>query len=237
MNTDAHRKRRLAMLGGALLVAIVAVAVIIAVSSGGSSSTDTKTTSTSAAPAQPEFAGIPQKGNTLGNANAPATMVVFADLQCPFCAQFENGALPTIVRRYVRPGKLKIEFRPIAILGQDSILGARASAAAAQQNKMFDFNARLYRNQGEENSGYLNQAYVKKIATGVPGLDPAKLIADLKIAPVNKFLNETQGLATSGHVDSTPSFFVARSGQPLKRVQVTTLAPSAFYPSLDQATR
>jgi protein-disulfide isomerase len=162
--------------------------------------------------------------------------MIFADLQCPFCADFENNALPAIVQKYVKPGKLKVVFQPIVILGKDSVLGARAAAAAASQGKLFQFAATLYRNQGQENTGYLNQAYVKKIAGGVSGLDVQKLIADLKSPPVNKLLNAAQATATSGKVSSTPSFFVAKSGQTLQPVQVTSLAPGAFYKTLDSVT-
>jgi protein-disulfide isomerase len=241
MSTDARRKRRLLIVGGVLLVAVVAVAIAIAAGSGGGSSDKTASTpasatsSSSAKAAASEFAGIPQKGNVLGSPSAPATMMIFADLQCPFCAEFENNALPPIVKKYVKTGKLKLVFQPIVILGNDSILGARASAAAAQQNKMYDFNAQLYRNQGQENSGYLNNGFVKKIATGA-GLDSAKLIADLKAAPVNKLLNDAQSVATSGHVNSTPSFFISKKGGTLQQLPVTSLDAQAFYGELDKLT-
>jgi protein-disulfide isomerase len=241
--TDAHPRRRLLVVGGIVLAAIVAVAVLIAVTSGGGNSgtkTSSGTASTAvngASAAASEFKGIPQTGNVLGRSNAPATMVVFADMQCPYCAEFENGTMPTLVNRYVRPGKLKVVFQPVAILGNDSILGARAVAAAAQQNKMFDYAATMYRNQGQENTGYMTQDYVKKIAAATPGVDAAKLTADLDAPPVNKLLTEAQALATSGQVSSTPSFFVARTGRTLKPLEVSQLTAGAFTPELDRLTR
>ncbi|MFL5842124.1 MAG: DsbA family protein [Thermoleophilaceae bacterium] len=244
MTTDSQPRRRLLIAGGIVLAAIVAVAVIIAVTSGGGSGSKTAGTTTGAGASglkgvsavSSEFAGIPQKGNVLGKPDAPATMMVFADMQCPFCAEFENGAMPTLVQRYVRSGKLKIVFQPIAIIGNDSVLGARSVASAAQQNKMFEYAAILYRNQGEENTGYLTQDYVKKIGAATPGLDVAKLTADLKAAPVNKLLNDAQAIATSGKVNSTPSFFVAKTGQTLQPLQVSALTADAFTPELDKLT-
>jgi protein-disulfide isomerase len=235
MTRDAERKRRLAIFAGIVLITIVVVAVVIALSSGGKSSGGSASNLKGTTAIHNLFAGIPQKGNTLGSPNAPATMMVFADLQCPFCAEFENGALPAIVNKYVRPGKLKVVFQPIAIIGSDSILGARASAAAAAQNKMFNFNAVLYRNQGEENSGYLNTDYVKKVATGAR-VNSAQLLNNLNSTYADKILGNAQSAATTGHVSSTPTFFVAKKGNSFEQLQVSSLGPSAFYGKLDQLT-
>ena len=51
------------------------------------------------------FKGIPQKGTTLGWPFAPATMVEYIDLQCPFCQQFETQVFPDILTRYIRTKK------------------------------------------------------------------------------------------------------------------------------------
>lgn len=243
-SVDAQRRRRLILFGAVGVLAIVVVAVVIAVAGGGSSSK--KTGGAKASPpaslksvsaVTAEFNGVPQNGNTLGSPSAKATLMVFADLQCPFCAEWENGALPTIVDQYVRPGKLMVVFQPIAIIGNDSIIGARGAASAAQQNKLFDWAALVYHNQGKEQSGYMNQAFVRKIAAGVPGLDATKFVAQLKAAPVNKLLNDAQALATSGHVSGTPAFFVAKRGQGLKQFQTPALTAAAFKSELDALTR
>ena len=54
-----------------------------------------------------------------------------ADLQCPFCAQYSAEALPTIVRDYVRTGKLDYELHFRSFLGRDSVRAAGAAAEAA----------------------------------------------------------------------------------------------------------
>ena len=40
------------------------------------------------------------------------TLVEFADLQCPFCAQWATEAFPAYVDEYIRDGKVRVEFRP-----------------------------------------------------------------------------------------------------------------------------
>src|ERR1700754_2022532 len=53
------------------------------------------------------YEGIPQDGIHLGDPKAPATLIEIADLQCPFCAQYSTTAMPTVVKDYVRPGKVR----------------------------------------------------------------------------------------------------------------------------------
>ena len=113
--------------GAAVAGSLIAVGVL---GSGGGTPQPTQTAaSTPTIVGVPEarglFAGIPQKGAVLGAANAPVTLVEYADPQCPYCAQWALGALPTIVQEYVRSGKVRIELRPLAFIGADSRAGCQ----------------------------------------------------------------------------------------------------------------
>ena len=236
----AQRKRRLTYLGGGVVVLIALVAIVIAVASGGGSGSSNASGGAgvkNAAAVTKEFAGIPQSGNVLGASNAKATMMVFADLQCPFCAEFDTHALPSIVSRYVRPGKLKIEFQPISIIGNDSVAAARATAAAGLQNKLFQYSSLFYYNQGKENTGYVTDAFLTKIARATPGLTVSKWKADLNAAQAGAMLSRAQSAAQTAGVNSTPTFMVAKSGRPLEPLEVTSLTPNAFNGKLDALTK
>ena len=122
------------LIGAALAVALIVLAIVLGfVFTGGSSSSNTPARGSlagglpGAADAQRLFRGIPQHGNVLGSPKAPVTVVEYVDLQCPFCQEFETKAMPTLLSRYVRSGKVKIEARPIAFIGPDSERG-RAGA-------------------------------------------------------------------------------------------------------------
>jgi protein-disulfide isomerase len=236
----AQRKRRLTYLGGGLVVVIAIVAIVIAVASGGGSSPSSTSSGggvKNAGAVTKEFAGIPQSGNVLGASDAKATMMVFADLQCPFCAEFETKALPGIVSRYVKAGKLKLEFQPISIIGNDSVAGARAAAAAAQQNKLFQYSSLFYNNQGQENTGYVTDAFLTKLARAVPGLNVSKWKADINSAKAGALLSQAQRAAQTAHVNSTPTFMVAKSGQTLEQFAPNALTAEAFYGKLDALTQ
>ncbi|HEX6712419.1 MAG TPA: thioredoxin domain-containing protein [Thermoleophilaceae bacterium] len=227
--TDERRKRRLAIFGGIVLVAIAAVAVAIAAGSGGGS----KSSSTKPGTA---LAGIPQSGNTLGSKNAKATMMVFADMQCPFCRQFETQAFPSIVNRYVKSGKLRVVFQPISFIGSDSVVAAKAVAAASQQNKLFDYASAFYANQGEENTGYVTDAFLTKIAKAVPGLNVAKWQSALNTEFGTDILSRAESASKTAGVSSTPTFLVAKTGGTKQKFQPSTLTAGAFSAKLNALT-
>jgi protein-disulfide isomerase len=179
------------------------------------------------------FRGIPQKLNVLGNPNAPVTMIEFADLQCPFCREFALEALPTIVREYVRPGKVKFVFAGIAFIGPDSATALRATYAAGLQNRLWNFLDLLYRNQGAENSGWVTDALLRATAKAIPGLDAGTMMAARQTMEVENALLATQQQASSARVNSTPTFFAGATGGTLNRINITSLGPSAFRPTLD----
>src|SRR3954452_1122681 len=226
--TDDRRKRRLGIVVGALLVVIGGVAGAMAVASGGSKSSTAKLGIA--------FGGIRQSGNVVGSKNAKATMMVFADLQCPFCKEFETQAFPSIVNRYVKTGKLRVVFQPISILGADSVVGARAVVAAAQQNKLFDYMSTFYANQGQENTGYVTDAFLIKIAKAVPGRNLSKWKSDLNSQSGSNILSQAESAARTAGVESTPTFMVAKTGQTLREFSPNALTADAFYSKLNALT-
>ena len=175
--------------------------------------------------------GIPQRGTVLGRADAPVTLVEYGDLQCPYCAQWTNQALPDLVRDYVRPGKLRIEFRGLAFIGPDSELGLRAALAAGEQGKLWHVVDLLYQNQGHENSGWLTETRLREVGAAVAGLDVERML-DRRAAMTGQ-LKTAQASATAASIDGTPSFEVGPTGGSLRRVAVPSLDSEALRPAIE----
>lgn len=116
------------------------------------------------------LAGIPQQGSTLGYQSAPVTLQFFGDLQCRQSREVMLGALPFLIRRYVRKGKLQIRFRSkeTDTKGAGGWLEFReqqsAALAAGEQSKLWNFIDVFYREQGPEFTGYVDQAFLNQIA-------------------------------------------------------------------------
>ena len=183
------------------------------------------------------FAGIPQRLNQLGKADAKVTMVEFADPQCPYCRQFALAALPAIVKEYVRTGKVKLIYFGIEIIGPNSEQGLRAIYAAALQGKLWNFSDLLYKSQGAENSGWITDALLRQIGDSIPGFDTEKMLVDRTSGEVEAALAASSQQASNAHVNQTPTFFAGPTGGRLQQVAVSSLTPAAFRPTLDSLTR
>jgi protein-disulfide isomerase len=207
-----------------VLSLLVGAAVGVASALRGSSESSAPQPVAGSAAAWSLFDGIPQHGNVLGRPSAPVTLVEYADLQCPFCRDFGLHAEPPLIKRYVRTGRVKVVFRPLAFLGPDSARGRNAVIAAGRQNKLFDVVHLLYSNQGAENTGWLDQRLVEAAAHSVPSLEVARLIADAGSAAVAHRAQAFDAQATMDGVRSTPTILVGGTGGALRHVDATQLS-------------
>ena len=160
-----------------------------------------------------QLVGIPQHGNTLGNPKAPLTVKFFGDLQCPYCRRFALRALPLLIERYVRRGRMKIEYHSLETATRDpQIFTAQqlAALAAGRQNKMWNFIELFYREQGHEDSGYVTEDFLQGLAQQVSGLNLPSWMAARSEKSLLNTLREDARTASSAGLASTPSFLVRR---------------------------
>lgn len=209
----------------ALFLAILVVATVVAIARPGASGGRGGQRTAGA-----EFAGIPQHGTLLGDPHAPATLVEFADLQCPFCAQYARDALPGLLRDWVRPGRLRLDLRLLSLIGPDSRSAAQMAGAAALQDRLWQYSELFLLSQGTENSGYVTPAFLRAIATATPGLNVQRALDTRGSDSVTAQLRRARRSADQLHVSSTPSFFLLRPGRapaPLHPSSLTTQAVSS----------
>ena len=243
---DAARRRRLAQLGGAVAVVVVAIVVIlIATSGGGSKSSLASKPKSAAAQSQVKtvegvLSGTTQTGNFLGSPTAPVTMQYFGDLECPICREFTVGALPSIIQKWVKTGKLKIEYRSLSTAtGKTERTGAEpegifnkqqvSALAAGKQNKAWYYLELFYLEQGEEGSGYVTESFLQGLAQQVPGLNLAKWTADRGDQALLAQLTTDAQEANNSGLTGTPAFLIGKTGGPLKRYEYSSLSESSGF--------
>ncbi|WP_022926951.1 DsbA family protein [Patulibacter americanus] len=157
--------------------------------------------------------GVEQDGIRLGRADAPATVVVFADLKCSACRRFALKEQGDVVRDLVRTGKANLELRLIGLKGfePDNLTGRNAAYALAEQDRMWPLVELLYWNQGEERERWIDDTLLRKLAGPSPELRGT--VPSTRETPGSRRLSaETDALRASLGVDRTPSFFVRARG-------------------------
>ena len=187
--------------GIAIAAAVVLVAVAVLLRNGDS---------TPAATANPvvDLQGIPQAVGVLGSPSAKVTLIEFADPQCPACRLYSESIFPTLVKEYIRTGKVATEFRGFPFIGEDSVTGYRYLLAAGEQNKLWNLLEALYRNQGAENSGWLTEDLVRQLGAAIPGLDVDRLITDSNRPDIVAEASSAAAKASAAGIQGTPTLLV-----------------------------
>jgi protein-disulfide isomerase len=231
--TDSPNRRTQLIVLAVLAVIILAVAIVISLS-GSDDSDGGGATAGSEEEVAASVEGIPQDGVFLGEEGAPETVAEFVDLQCPFCAEFSRNAFPDVIGQNVRSGDVRYELRVISFLGEDSLEAAEMAAAAALQDKLYEFTETFYLNQGEENSGYVDEEFLREVGEQTPGLDVEQALEDRSSPEAQALISENEARAGELGVNSTPTFYLLGAGEPTQ-LQVSDLTADAFASALSSA--
>ena len=229
----ASRRRRIRVLAGGFAAGLAAIVLAAALSAGGKAGAAFGGRIAGAASSSSLLEGIPQRGTELGRSDAPVRLVEFADLQCPFCREYTVTALPTLVRDYVRTGKVQMQFENLSFIGPDSVTAGHAAAAAASQDKLWNFIDLMYLNQGTENTGYATAAYLRQLLGSVPGLNVPEALSASQTPAAEGALTSATELARGDGITGTPSFLIGRSGGPLHRLEPATLTAAPFAAAIE----
>ncbi|MBI4897789.1 MAG: thioredoxin domain-containing protein [Actinobacteria bacterium] len=232
----ASRGRRMKIIGGAVGGAAIVVVAAVLISLGGSQGNKV----TGADEVAARLAGIPQNGITLGKPDAPVTIIEFADLKCPFCRNFAKKAFPTIVKDYVKTGKVKMEFRNLTFVGEASAPGdsrdaATAAGAAGLQGKLWNFADLFYINQKDELTRFATDEWLRKIGTSIPGLDVEKMMSERNKPAISSQLDEAQTKFDDAGFNGTPSFMIGKTGEKPEELPYTSVdKPDEFTAAIDE---
>jgi protein-disulfide isomerase len=160
--------------------------------------------------------GIAAQGLVLGRTDAPVTIDLYEDFQCPACEAWGGTVLPSLAANELAAGTVRIVFHDMAFLGPESIDAGRAAYASAQQGRFWDMWATLYANQGRENSGAFSRARLLAMADRL-GLDVARFETDMDSSAARAAIDASRADASRAGVSSTPTLIIG--GQALVGVR------------------
>jgi protein-disulfide isomerase len=155
-------------------------------------------------------------GETVGSKSAPVVIELFADFQCPACKQFVTTELPLLMTDFVQPGVVRIEAIDIDIRGagnpDESLELAAGAYCAAQQNRYWQFHDLVFWNQGRENQGDHNVAFIANVAAQA-GVDVAAWTTCDQRTDIRKPIKDRTRTAFTQGINSTPTLRI--NGQAL----------------------
>jgi protein-disulfide isomerase len=209
---SGKRDRLIKLASAAAFLAVVVVAVLIVVASSGGGSGGDASNLEEVAAVEELLRGIPQHGMVLGDSSAEVTLLEFGDLQCPFCKVFAEEVLPPVIENKVATGEARLSFNNFTIIGPQSVPAGAAALAAGKQGRGWNYVELFYRNQGEENSGYVTDEFLTAVAKGAGVPNIAKWNRDRTAKSTIEEVEATTAKAEDLEFSGTPSFAVEGPG-------------------------
>ena len=161
----------------------------------------------------------------VGRADAPVTIVEFADYQCPFCKRFHANTYAELKKNYIDTGKVRfvsrdlpLEFHPFAFKA------AEAVRCAGDQGKYWELRDALYSSVAPP-----NDEVIKKSVEDI-SLDAASFQACLSGEKYKAEVQKDAADAASLHLSGTPSFVLGKTaGDKLDGVVLIGALPFASF--------
>lgn len=164
---------------------------------------------------------------SIGKADAPVTVVEFADYQCPFCKRFHTDAYAELKGEYIDTGKVRfvnrdlpLDFHPLALKA------AEAVRCAGDQGKYWEFRDMLFSSTDPPNDDVIGKTAITL------SLDQDALKSCLASHKYKADVQKDASDAASLQISGTPTFVVAKSAEDkLDGVRIIGAQPYATFHS------
>ena len=158
-------------------------------------------------PSKPTTAKISTKGKqVMGAADAPVTVVEFADYQCPFCLRFTKTTFPLLKKKYIDTGKVRWVALNLPLpFHKDARKAAQAAHCAGEQEKFWEMRELLFRNPQKLNTENL-PAHAETLSLEMTAFNEC-LQSDRHLADIDKDAKDANAVRLTG----TPSFIIGKS--------------------------
>jgi protein-disulfide isomerase len=143
---------------------------------------------------------------SIGDPDAPVTMIEYSSLSCPHCAQFHKDVLPGLKERYIDTGKVRMVFRDFPL--NESAVDAAVIAHCAGPDRYVGFLDVLFQTQESWSTAEDPRAALKQLGK-LGGLSDEQMnscLADETM--VNGILQSRLDGQNEHKVQSTPTFVI-----------------------------
>lgn len=151
-------------------------------------------------------------GRAMGDLNAPVTIEVYEDFQCPACKTFSEQIEPQVIDAYVDTGDVYYIYRHFPFIDDraprnESDQAANASMCARDENRFWDFHDMLFANWNGENQGAFSDKRLLAFAEAL-GLDMESFNQCFEANPNKDEIDADLLSGRDSGVTGTPSVFV-----------------------------
>lgn len=131
--------------------------------------------------AQIDITGQP----TLGEEEAPVTVIEYGDFKCPSCKAWGEMVYPQLVEDYVETGDVKLSYINVLFHGNESVLASLAAESVYQQSpeSYWDFHKALFAAQPaaqNHDDTWVTPEKILEVASDFPSIDQVQLKEDLE---------------------------------------------------------
>lgn len=165
---------------------------------------------------------IPPHAPQRGAPNAAVTIILFTDLECPFCARFVStlGELEKEFAGKLRVVSLNLPLKIHAL----AVPAAKAAIAAGRQDKFWEIHDTLFAEQAEWKKSANFDQYLDEVAQRL-ALDMVKFKKDMEDPRTMEIIQRDIALADLIGVRGTPGIFIngryASGAFPIETFQAT----------------
>lgn len=153
---------------------------------------------------------------TLGDANAPITIVEYGHFKCPFCNRFSRETEPQISEKYITTGKVKFVWKDFPYEGGDSAKASEAAHCAQDQGKFWEYHDQLFTYIWDNYYGKGINAEEMTVFTDVKlkefsnqlGLDQTAFNSCFDSGKYSQLVDSNYKEGISQGAKSTPTFFI-----------------------------
>jgi protein-disulfide isomerase len=145
---------------------------------------------------------------TLGDADAPVTIIEYASFTCPHCARYHEDVFSELVKNYIDTGKVKIIVRDVYF---DRFGLWAAMLARCEPAKFFGVSDLIYTRQRDWTTGDSNVEVVQNLKTlgRIAGMTDDVMDACLQDnAKAQALVAAFQENSERDEISSTPSFLI-----------------------------
>ena len=140
----------------------------------------------------------------LSSTNSDVTIYEFFDYNCGYC----KSVMQNIFNIYKKDKKVEIVFVEYPILSNSSLSAAKASLAARNQKKYFEFHSKLMKHTGKIDDKLL-LLFAKELK-----IDVKKLKSDYSNEKLMLIINKNREIANRLNLRGTPAFIIGNKIYP-----------------------